>query len=71
MTQKQIYREILKNKFIKSYDGRHINKYFLISNPNFKITICEGDTKVWVDGDKEYRGEYAMTREEFINKFQD
>lgn len=69
MTQKQVYHEILNNKFIKYYNGHHINKYFLIANPNYKITIYESDNRVWIDGDREYHGGYVITREEFINKF--
>lgn len=63
--------EILKKKFINYYKDHHIRRYFLINNPDFKITIYISDNtrRVWVQGDKEFHGEYVMSKEEFIKRF--
>lgn len=66
MTQKQIVKDIIKNKFTLIYSGRNLHTYKHNTTGEY-ITKYVNDNRYWVG--KDTVDMYDLTTEEFVNKF--
>ncbi len=66
MTQKQIIKEIIKNKFTLIYPGRNLNTYKHNITGEY-LTKYMSDNRYWVG--KDTVNMYDLTPKDFIKRF--